>query len=501
MPTTKLSAFSTILISMFLTVCAYAQTGDNVSKLKKADTLGFVARMQEFAKRSAQLSASDLAADKAALEQSKVLDELKKTMQVAKSYLRSGVDTVGARTQIAMIEQDYATAVDGVITHKGTAQTFRNVTATSKILTELLNKAEYRKLRLDLHQKQLNTFRYQLDSILNAPALFKFSTDSAILIKYMQRLRVLAYEVHPIDSSLKLASNNVQGLLNQVNLQVFKLQSTLDEIGIYQSDLAHNTLNREFANIWDPAENYRPFDQILNQARQKAKLTLFFYAENNIGKLVILVILAMSSFIYLRSLKQIYIEKGMLSDDMEGQLVLRYPLFSALLIVINLFQFMFPSAPFILSVIFWIIACASLTILFYKFITRYWMNIWLIMVALFLITAFDNLILQASRSERWFMLITSIIGTIFGTVVILKGRKEELREKLILIAIGFMAVLEFASTVANIYGRYNLSKTLLISGFLNVVVAILFLWTVRLINEGLFLAFSVYTRQDKKLFY
>jgi len=84
---------------------------------------------------------------------------------------------------------------------------------------------------------------------------------------------------------------------------------------------------------------------------------------------------------------------------------------------------------------------------------------------------------------------------------VLKGKTEELREKLILIAIGFMAVLEFFATVANVFGRYNLAKTLLIGGFLNVVIAILFLWTIRLINEGLFLAFNVYTQQDPKLFY
>lgn len=39
------------------------------------------------------------------------------------------------------------------------------------------------------------------------------------------------------------------------------------------------------------------------------------------------------------------------------------------------------------------------------------------------------------------------------------------------------------------------------SGGGNVIIAILFLWVVRLINEGLLLAFEVYTVQDRKLFY
>jgi len=61
--------------------------------------------------------------------------------------------------------------------------------------------------------------------------------------------------------------------------------------------------------------------------------------------------------------------------------------------------------------------------------------------------------------------------------------------------------MEFASAVLNIYGRYNLSKTLLTSGFVNVVIGILFLWTVRLINHALSLAFDIYTVPDKKSFY
>ena len=104
-------------------------------------------------------------------------------------------------------------------------------------------------------------------------------------------------------------------------------------------------------------------------------------------------------------------------------------------------------------------------------------------------------------SERWLMLFVAIVGAFAGLFILLKGRRQELKERLILIAIGLMAVLEMGSALANLFGRYNLSKALLISGFLNVVVAILFLWTVRLINEGLHLAFTVYTKQDPKLFY
>ncbi|MFW0718299.1 mechanosensitive ion channel domain-containing protein [Pedobacter sp. N23S346] len=461
----------------------------------------FVSKMQLFAKASAKKSKDEFASDKAAIAQNKIFEEVKRTMQKSKIFLKTGLDTVEIKTQLATIEKHFLTAGDGVITHKGTAQTFRNLTTTAKILTELLNKTNVRKSKLDRDQSQLNQYRYELDSLLSRPELFKFPTDSITLSKYLQQIVVLAYEVTPIDSALKKAALNIQGRLNQVNMQAFKIHSSLEEIEYEQRKVAENTLSRDFENLWGKVGFHRPFKDILSQAGNKGILNLLFYLQNNSGKIFILIILISASFIYLRSLRQIYINHGLISHQYEGQLVLKYPLCSALLIVISVFQFIFFSPPFILNFIFWIISALSLTLMFRGFITKYWMNVWILMVSLFFFSAADNLILQASRIERWLMLALSVTGSVAGAIILLKGKKEELREKLILIAIGLMIFLEIASVFTNIYGRYNLSKALLISGYLNVVVAILFLWSIRLINEGLFLAFNVYTRQDPKLFY
>lgn len=499
----KISCFLLFCICFFSLISLHAQKKDTLSgsKVKDSLKLDFVARMQAFAQQSSKKSAEEFDADKAAIGQIKTFDEIKRTMQKAKIYLKRNLDTAGPKQDLKAIERDFVIAGDGVFTNTGSAQTFRNLTTTSKILDELLNIANARKVVLDARQQDLNNFRYQLDSLLSVPALFKFPKDSTTLMKYLQKIQVVAYETTPIDSALKLASNNIQTLLNQVNMTVFKLQSSLDEIESYQKDMAKHTYKREFDNIWAPPAYYRPFGEILEFSKTKGLLTLSFYAENNAGKLVMLVLLIVTSFVYLRSLKNIYIENKLLKSDFEGQLVLRYPLLSAILIVVSLFQFFFISPPFILNVIFWIASCVSLTIIFNKYVNKYWMRVWLTMVTLFVIAAIVNLVLQASRIERWFMLMISILGLVIGLITLIKGRRNELREKWIIWSITFMVLLEFAAILANVFGRHNLAKTLFISGYLNVVIAIIFLWTVRLINEGLFLAFNVYSGQERKLFY
>jgi potassium efflux system protein len=263
-------------------ISLHAQKKDTLTRGQVKDSLklDFVTRMQAFAKVSSKKSAEEFDADKAAIGQIKTFDEIKRTMQKAKSYLKRNLDTAGPKNELKEIERDFVIAGDGVFTNIGSAQTFRNLTTTSKILAELLNIANARKVILDTRQTDLNNFRYQLDSLMSIPSLFKFPKDSVTLMKYLQKIKVVAYETTPIDSSLKLASNNIQTLLNQVNMTVFKLQSSLDEIESYQKDMAKHTYKREFDNIWAPPAYYRPFGEILEFSKTKGLLTLGFYAEN-----------------------------------------------------------------------------------------------------------------------------------------------------------------------------------------------------------------------------
>ncbi len=71
----------------------------------------------------------------------------------------------------------------------------------------------------------------------------------------------------------------------------------------------------------------------------------------------------------------------------------------------------------------------SLTFIFRNFITKYWRSAWIILVLMFFLAAIDNLTLQASRIERYGMLLLSLMGVIFGVVFLISRRRRELKEK------------------------------------------------------------------------
>lgn len=492
-----------LLLAVTVSVKTNAQATQDTTAPRQAaaEKQDFVHRMQQFAKESRQQANSEFDADRVDIAQDRVLNNLKITIEQAKTYLKKGLDTTRISTDITRITNWHATAGDAVWLHQGTEQTYRNLATTYNLLLVLRDRAQADKIILDNFHKKLIGFRYQIDSLANDSSLLTFSSDSAVLSKYLAKLIVVVYEIQPIDSALKKATENVQTLQTKANYELFKIVSSIDEVELDQQAISQQTLNREFANIWGTVSYSRPFNQILEYSRIKGLLTLRFYVESNQARIVIVLLLIALAFIYLRSLKKIYREKNLLQNDFRAQLVLRYPLLSALLICLSIFQFLFPSPPFVFNVFFWVSSAIALTIIFRGFISVYWMRVWMTLLVLFVLACADNVILQASRIERWLMLLLALAGFLTGLIALIKGHKNELREQWIVYAIGLLTALELAAVIANVFGRFNFSKTLLTSGYFNVIIAILFLWTVRLINEGLDLAFSIYSGQDPKLFY
>ncbi|SFN30107.1 Mechanosensitive ion channel [Chitinophaga sp. YR627] len=490
-----------LLLFIYSSSILYAQHTDSIKNEPVADTnpQNFVERMKKFAEETKKKSIAERESDKAAILQDQILETVKRTMQRAKTYLKNGLDTTGINEDLLNIQYWHEVASDGILTHRQSLITYRDLTTTYNLLKVLESRALKNKLTLDNFQHRLSSFRFQLDSLTSDSAMFAFPDDSATLMKYLQKLIVVAREISPIDSTLKKAMSDVQTLQTQVNLQVYKIAGTQEEIESNQHTIYRSTFSRELSMSDDTV--YQPFRETLRYSKAKSSLTLLFYTENTIGNICLLFVLMVLSAIYLVSLKRIYRQKNLLNKDFNGQLVLRYPVLSAIFIVLNVFQFILPAPPFLFSAIIWIIPALTLTVMFKGFIKGFWMQIWMALILLFLLACADNVLLQASRIERWGMLLLAAAGIVVGLRAIMKGRKEDLREQWIVYFIGLLAILELASVIANLCGRYNFAKTLLTSGYFNVIIAIMFLWTVRIINEGISLAAHVYTRQDKKLFF
>ncbi|MBZ5855626.1 mechanosensitive ion channel family protein [Flavihumibacter profundi] len=494
-----------LLLFTCLSRWTIAQQPDSASQVHPVDTpnkSGFVTRIQKIGTDETIRSIKKYKAGRIGIKQQFLLEEIRNETQRAKIYLKKGIDTLGISNDLVQTTASVNIVNDGVFVNTGTSQTQRNLAVSSAILTELLFKMTQQKNVLATYTRTLVSFRDKIDSLSSNSELYIFPDDSVNTIKYFKKLLVVAKEIGPTDTAMDQALANVQELQNKVELMVFSLRSSLEDLEKRRIEITEQTLDRELPNITWPVHYSRPFGEIIQFSVDKEKLALNFYIKDNKGRLVILALLILALAFFIRSIRERMIEQNKLREDFNGQLVLRYPILSAFILCTSIFQFIFLEPPFIFSFVLWLPVAICLTFVFNGFISNYWMKFWSIIILLFLLAGIDNIILlQASRTERWLMLGLTISGMAYGMYILLQGHRYELKEKGILYFIGFVVIVEFAASLLNIYGRYNLSKTLMISGYSGVVIAIIFLWTVRLINETLAITAIIYKHPDKKLFY
>lgn len=442
-----------------------------------------------------------LNADKITARQNEILDNVMRVSQKANDYLEKGIDTAGIASELDYLLRLYDVAGDGVFTNKGSTQTDRNLATSSTLLKKLRNRTEIAKQTLDSYLKSMVGLRNQIDSLASDSILIELPSDSVSLINLISKIKRVTNEMRPADSLLKRAIQKVQLLQTRVNFVIIKMEDGIEQIEGYREDLSSSLSDREIVNLWEPVAFSRPFGEIYYLSKAKAELVFSFYSKENSGRIVILLLLIAGATVFLRNLKKKLRATQSSFTGQQGYLVLRYPLLSSVLIVLCVFQFIFPIPPFGFSIILWIISVVALTFIFWNFITKHWRSAWLILVLMFFLAAMDNLTLQASRLERWGMLLLSLTGVIFGVVFLLSSRRKELKEKGIRIFMGFFILMELISAVANLYGRFNFSKSFLTSGIFGLVNAILFFWVIRLINEMLNIAARLYKTPDRKTLY
>lgn len=487
-------------ISILLTIFLFVS--DAYSKVLAQDSAkqDFVSRTEIFFKESAKKSLQDIETDKAAIRQNQVIEEIEVLSRQARSFLKKGFDTVALIRDLNQVSQWYNISKDGVFENKGTTQTSRNLTTTYHILDALHAEVSTYKKRVDRYLDQLVRYRFQIDSLCNDKSLFILSKDSTELNQYIHKLKVVAVEINPVTTLLKDNINTIQNIQNQVNFELLQLQTGMEEIEYDQQQISDKTFQQEFLNLWEESTFDRPIQEVLYFSALKAKLVFFYYLKGQWGKIILSVLLLLLVTTYLYSLRSGI--RNINNKEEVKSMLLSSPFLSGIVITLSVAQFLFPNPPFVFTAGIVLVSAMLIAIIFRKEISKYWLGIWVIFVVLFAFVAVDNLVLQASRPERWLMVILAIISFVTGIFILFnKERHQELRERWILIPIFLMTIMELFSILFNVLGRFNIAKILMVAGLMNVVVAIVFLWVIRLVNEGLTYASNLYKKQERRLFY
>lgn len=449
------------------------------------------------AKEAAQQSIDKFKDGRTAIRQQQLLREIDRVVQKAKDYLKRGIDTSGTRSELSEIDRLFAIAGDGIFTKRGVIQSQRDLTTSYHLFSILLHKVQARKNIIDKYQSDLSYFRDRIDSLASDSSLYIFPSDSLSFWTYFTKLSVVSNQVSPTDDLITEAKSKVSSLDEQLNLQVNRITSRIEEIDSYQQQLSGESLSNEISELSN-SKHSSSLSTVFRSSIEKGKFVFKYYLIENAWKIIIMISLIFLVFFCFRFLKKSWYQDGQLSNEQVNFHVFEHPFLVSGFLVINLYQFFFNDPPFIFSFLIWMLAFVILGFIFKNVILSYWLRIWMLLLTLFTLACADNLILQFSAYERWIIFVLSFIGFAGGVLILLKGHKEELMERRIIYFIVFGIILEFASLIANIFGAYNISKSLMVGGYVNVVTALLLLWAARFISEILTVCTRIYSGAEKK---
>ena len=491
-------------VQLIITYCLLLAGPGALAGAQPSDTTGpanFMSRVRDFGKGEAAASVEKFRNGRIGIRQERLLQELRQTSGRARIFIRRGLDTARITTNLATAALQLKLAREGIFPRSEQEHATRNLAVSASVLNELAVSMMEDRETLTARLNMMIGFVDRIDSLSADSALYTFPFDSLYTARYIQQMAVVAKELGPVDTALRRSVAALQQWQTKMDLAIFNIRSSREDIEQLRGAQVARMFNREYPYLWQKPGAFTPFGKIAALSVAKEKLNWLYYLRDARGRLLILVLLTLAAWYFLGALKAKWKTGGIPDVQPQNRLVLRYPLLSAIIIVFSVFQFIFLQPPYIFSCGIWLTGAICLAFIFRGYITVFWMWFWVIMIIFFALACITNMILLPSMAERLWMLLLSAAGTAWCIYMLRSGRKKELKEKRILYFIAFVAVMEAGAMLCNILGRYNLAKTLLVSGFSGLIIAILFLWTIRLIDEGLGVIATFYTHPEGKFFY
>ena len=432
------------------------------------------------------------------LKQNLVFNQLRNEIQNAENILKQGIDYAEFAEELQSIKDYKNLAIKGILTDDSDNLTTRNLTTSSILLTELKNRTDNQLKKIRENNQSITNVQHKIDSLMADESVYVVPQDSVSVEVYLQRYQSVYNDFVYINSRLKNALDSIRHLEVLSNSFKFELEKDHSEITLLQKNKYAKILtSRDQVFTSNNKDKPSLFGNFLTSLL-KGILLLVFYFYNHFTYIVILFIIFIALFAYLKVLKNKYIRADLYKEFKLPVQIFIHPVATAALISITFYQFFLPLPPFILSGILWLIAGFALTRIFKRTESKFVFRTWKVFFLLNIIAISDNIILVRTVSESWIILILAVCAIIFGVYIIYNRKKLSSKPKIWIIS--GMVVLEVFSVIFLLLDNYNTGKILMTVGLFTILVGYLLINAFRLTqNIYVFSEYFKETDEDRNL--
>lgn len=348
---------------------------------------------------------------------------------------------------------------------------------------------------------QLMEVRLKLDSIQQDALMRASLRDTTLLPEYQLTISTLRTNLSKTDSTLNQQRLIAASYQSRASNLIIRLNDIKDRIIGQKRELERALFEKETNFIWEPRD-FPSTERLIYVFRDSVRFNLNItrnYIINHLGTTFFLLLLVILFYTWInKNLKKIASYKEF-SELILGRLkyISKNTLLSAFLVITSLAPFFYPNPPVPLFSLILVITVSLSGILLRNRIGEDSFKVWWMMFALFLISIASNLYWEVAYQERWHLLVFSLFGIYIGwnLIQLQKETKEYLPAYIPLVARTYM-ILCGISIIANILGRFSLSKMIGITATLSLMHAVPLIIVVAIIKEVIYLMIEVSQKRE-----
>lgn len=491
----KLAALGLLLLIVFSVSSSFAQT---TVKKKKPKTLRESARKSMHARDSLYqaLNKSDTSINSLVQR----LSQYTTTFNQINNSLAEGLDTADVSQQISTVIRRIGRIKILVNTRK--SSTLRYLFVLRDNLDHLQDQLDSWQADLDdvntkLVQNQHDILRFSSDSLIHNA----MPSDSALREAFFDQRADLGRLWRKTDSANRSDLFKLNLLQNKVATSYTNILDVSDLIDSKIKKFAVRAMSGEFRPIWIKDKQYNHIDSALNGTIQLNQLQVSYFFKNETSTHLIAVgflLLIVGWILYNKYKTAKHFEHKEIVVD-HARFVYHRPILSALLMATTIAPYFYDHPPvFFLECVFLIT-----TILVLIFVRNYFpLSMFRFLFGIFWLTiiySLSNLLVQINDTDRYVIFVLSIISIVFAVLFYIKLKKEpqeHLRYTNLVLVI--FILMQLASLVLNITGRFSLAKILGITAVFNLWLTMSLYFIIRIIVQVLFL--QLHTKKAEKSF-
>ncbi|OOG77969.1 mechanosensitive ion channel family protein [Flavobacterium sp. A45] len=401
-------------------------------------------------------------------KQNRIFNLIEFEVQNAKFLINRGFDYKEITQEIHQLKDWEEFAVKGIVGKKFRVITDRNLSSTSILLDELLKRTNNRLKKISFENQELSRTQEKIDSLVAEKSLYYVPTDSVAREIYrLQSLKMNA-DIDLVSDRLKNAVDSIQTLKILGDQLKFKIESDI----IQNDKLRQIELDQLFTKKVPVFERLDIKTLMVNDplaySIKTNNLVLYFYLINNKNAILTMLILIIGTVIYFNLQKRKFLNLGYKKNMLVDVYILNSPIATAVLVVLNLYQFILPMPPLIFSILIWTISTISLTVMMWKSIKIFVWKIWIAIFVLNLIALFDIIILIHFIGESFLIMAINCLGIAIGIYAFVN--RSQIQRKIYLWYIILATILQFFSFYYLVNGHYNLGKFLMTKAVYTIIV-------------------------------